>query len=117
MSEAMSNPPQDAHVGACGLFCSNCGSFKRGRCKGCQIEPGFKRCAVRLCCIEKGITICAGCSEFESPRDYHECKKVNNFIARIFSFVFGTKRPEALAMLRDQGRDAYLASKEGTKKM
>ncbi len=117
MSQVISNPPQDAHVAACGLFCSNCGKFKRGRCKGCQIEPGFKRCAVRLCCIEKGATTCADCNEFEAPRDYHECGKLNSVIARIFSFIFGTNRFAALTVLRDRGKEAYLASKEGTKKM
>jgi len=95
MAEAISNPPGDAHVAACGLFCTNCRKFKKGKCKGCQVEPGFARCAVRQCAIEKKITTCAECDEFQSPRDYCECRKVNNFIARIFQFLFGTNRPAA----------------------
>lgn len=117
MSQLIQNPPQDAHIAACGLLCTNCGKFKKGRCKGCQIESGFSNCSVRLCCIEKEITTCAECDEFVSPRDYRECRKLNNFIARIFALIYGSNRPAALAMLRDQGEEAFLSAKRETMKM
>lgn len=117
MTEAMSSPPQDAHIAACGLFCTHCGAFKKGKCTGCQSAPLFKKCPVRLCCVGKGITTCADCDEFPAPRDYHECKKLNNLLAKVASFVFRTKRLDALALLRDEGMDAYLAAKRESGKM
>ena len=89
---AISNPPVNEHIAACGLFCTNCGKFKRGRCQGCQEVPGFQRCSIRKCVIEKGITICAECDEFASPRSYAECKKINNLIAKIFALILSPDR-------------------------
>jgi hypothetical protein len=112
----LSQPPANAHIAACGLFCTNCGAFKRGRCQGCQIAPGFACCPVRQCCADKQITTCAECDEFRTPRDYRECKKINSWIAKLFRLVFRSDRPGALAMLRDQGPEAYLrAKREGGK--
>ena len=78
MSQAISTPPSDSHVAPCGLFCSNCRKFTRGRCKGCQVEPAFACCPVRGCCIERKIVTCAECPDFKSPRDYKECPKINH---------------------------------------
>ena len=117
MGEVMSEPARDAHIAPCGLFCTNCRKFHKGKCKGCQIEAGFARCSVRACCAEKGITTCAECDEFKAPRDYRQCNKVNSLIARVFAFIFGSDRPGALAMLRDEGQEAYLAAKRESGRM
>jgi hypothetical protein len=110
-NSGMSSPPANAHIAPCGLFCSNCGKFKIGKCQGCQITAGFSRCGIRICCAEKKIATCAECADFPAPRDYRECRKVNNFIAKIFAVIFKSDRPAALALLRDQGREAYLKAK------
>jgi hypothetical protein len=117
MATVISQPPNDAHIAACGLFCSNCGKFKKGRCQGCQVQPGYAQCATRKCVIEKGIHNCAACPQFAAPRDFRECGKIHNFIARIFALLFGSDRPGALTMLRDQGEGAYLAAKRASGKM
>ena len=117
MPQTISNPPREAHIAPCGLFCSNCKKLIAGRCMGCQVEPGFGRCAVRLCCIDKHITTCAECPDFAAPRDFRECKKLDNFIAKFFALIFGSDRPGALALLRDQGAEAYFAAKRQTGKM
>ncbi len=117
MAETIATPPAAEHIAPCGLFCSNCGKFRKGRCKGCQIVAGFARCAVRACCAGRRIETCAACPDFPSPRDYRECPKVNNFIAKTISLFTGSDRPAALALLRDQGRDKYLAAKRETGKM
>jgi hypothetical protein len=67
--------------------------------------------------MEKGIITCAECDEFRSPRDYRECRKVNNLIARIIALFTRSDRPGALAMLRDAGQDAYLQAKRTTRRM
>ena len=117
MGQIISEPPVGEHIAPCGLFCTNCGKFKRGRCKGCQIEPGFGRCSVRLCVIEKGITTCAECPDFQNERDFRECAKVNNFISKMIALFTKSDRPVALALLRDKGRDAYLQDKRASNKM
>ena len=114
VSDAETCPPPDAHVAACGLFCTNCGAFRKGRCKGCHVQPAFSSCPVRLCCKEKGIPHCGSCDEFPAPRDYHECKKLNTFVARVFAFIFRTNRFEAVTLLRDQGLEACLAAKRSS---
>jgi hypothetical protein len=116
MLPVLSQPPADAHVAACGLFCTNCGAFIKGRCQGCQVQPGFSCCPVRKCCADKGITICADCSEFRAPRDFRECKKLNSVVAKLFSLIFRSNRPAALALLRDGGREAYLQAKRASGK-
>ncbi|RJO68700.1 MAG: DUF3795 domain-containing protein [Myxococcales bacterium] len=116
MTVALSSPPKDAHVAACGLFCSNCGRFKKGKCEGCQIAPAWASCPVRACCAERRITTCAECTAFAAPGDFHDCKKLNNFIAKVFAFVFGSDRLGSLVLLRDKGMAAYLAEKHRTGK-
>ena len=115
MLPVLSQPAEGAHISACGLFCTNCGAFKRKKCKGCQVSPNFSCCPVRQCCADKGITVC-GFGSFSSPRDFRECKKVNSFVAKLFALIFRSNRPAALAMLRDQGRDAYLRDKRASGK-
>ncbi|MFH1464359.1 MAG: DUF3795 domain-containing protein [Pseudomonadota bacterium] len=112
----MSQPPRDAHIAACGLFCTNCGKFEKGRCPGCQIQPGFSRCAVRACCVEQGILNCGACPQF-AARDYKECKKLFNFIARLISTFTGSDRLGALVMLRDRGTEAFVADRRSSGKM
>ena len=114
---AISNPQADEHIAACGLFCTNCGKFKSGKCQGCQIAPGFQRCSIRKCVVEKGITTCAECDEFQSPSSYAECKKINNLMAKVFALIFRSNRPAALALLRDEGREAYLEAKRTSGKI
>jgi len=116
-SKVLSNPPREEHIAACGLFCSQCGRFAKGKCQGCQVQPAFSSCPVRSCCESKAITTCAECTDFASPRDYHECPKVWSFIPRVIAFFTGSDRPGALAMLRDQGKEAYIAHKRNTSKM
>jgi len=113
----LSRPEAGEHVAACGLFCSNCGKFKSGRCQGCQVEPGFRSCPVRGCCAGRGLTSCAGCSDFAAPRDFRECGKLNSWLAKVFSFIFRSDRPGALTLLRDKGQAAYLECKRATGKM
>jgi hypothetical protein len=117
MIPVLSEPPRDAHIAACGLFCTNCRRFKSNKCPGCQVAPPFKSCPVRKCCNDQGITDCGQCAEFAAPRDYRECKKLNNMISKVIGFFTGSDRVAACAMLRDQGRDQYMHHKAAPGKM
>lgn len=116
MTEKPVTPPADAHIAACGLFCTNCGAFKNKKCPGCQVAPKFASCGVRACCVERKIETCASCADFAAPKDFRECGKLNNWISKIFALIFRSDRPGALALLRDRGREAYLAEKRATGK-
>jgi hypothetical protein len=67
--------------------------------------------------VSKELETCAQCADFLAARDFRECKKIDNVIARIMALIFRSNRPAALALLRDQGIDAYLVSKRTTGKM
>ena len=115
-SVVLSRPEPSKHVAACGLFCSNCSRLKSGKCKGCQIEPGYD-CATRDCCIEKSIKGCWKCEEFKAPADYKNCKKVNTFMGRVWKLIYRADRPTALTMIRDQGEEAFMELKKKSGKM
>ena len=85
----------------CGLICSECGAYKKRRCKGCHSDkPMHRGCKIKPCAMEKGYVSCAECVEFDN---LEECKKLNNFISKIFAFVFRSDRIGNLNHIRDVG--------------
>ena len=98
-------------VAYCGLYCGNCGSYKRGRCKGCLDGGGFSSCRVRASCIEKGYRTCAECDE------YLDCRILHNFISKIFSFIFRKDRKASLRAIREQGIEAWAQEMAATGRM
>ena len=92
-------------VAYCGLICSECGAFKKGRCKGCFGEkPMNKNCKIKRCNVEKKYSTCADCTEFANIKD---CKKLNNFISKIFHFLFKSNRLENLEKIRKDGLEKF----------
>jgi len=91
-----------AHLVAyCGLYCGNCGSYKRGRCRGCLDGGGYSSCKARACCLEEGYRTCAACDE------YLECRKLHNFISKIFGLIFRTDRKANLRAIREKGIETW----------
>lgn len=84
-------------VARCGLYCGACGSYRKGKCPGCAGNEKATWCKVRSCCGENGYTTCADCAEFGDPND---CKKFNNFIAKVFAFIFRSDRAAGIAKVR-----------------
>jgi hypothetical protein len=101
----------ETRVAACGLFCGNCGKLQRGRCEGCVVQPGLRRCRIRACAFERGFATCAECEEMET------CKILNNFISKIFGFIFRSDRMGGLRMIRDEGMEKFIAFKTAQGKM
>ena len=91
-------------VAFCGLYCGECGKFKRGRCPGCAKNEKATWCKVRTCNMEHGYSTCADCAEFSDPND---CVKLNNFFARTISFVLRSNRSESLRRISEAGRLGY----------
>lgn len=106
----MPAPASELIVARCGLVCSNCGAFTRGRCGGCHSDkPMFSRCPVKACAIEKNCTTCADCIDFP---DLRACRKLNSFIARIFGFIFRSDRIGGLYRIREIGLDAFKTERQ-----
>ncbi|MFH0725802.1 MAG: DUF3795 domain-containing protein [Pseudomonadota bacterium] len=91
-------------VAYCGLYCGACRSFLQGKCKGCHENSKATWCKVRSCCLEHQITSCAECAEFTDPRN---CKKLNNFMAKLFALVFQSDRAACIAQIKQLGLEGH----------
>ena len=97
----MMNP----EIAACGLFCGTCRKFAKGSCPGCHPNERASWCKVRACCIGHGWQSCAECTLMP----LESCGKLNNFIARIFGFVFRSDRRGCVERIREVGCEAFAA--------
>jgi hypothetical protein len=93
-------------IAACGLYCGECGSYKKGKCAGCKENTKASWCKVRSCCKEKSVDNCSQCTEFDNPE---ECSKYNMFISRIIGFVTGTKRALNIEAIKKMGPDGFVS--------
>jgi len=92
-------------IAHCGLICSACGAYLKSKCRGCNSDkPMFRKCPVKKCNLEKGYRTCGDCTEFD---DVRRCKKLNNFISKIFGFVFRSDRIAKVERIREVGYDQY----------
>ena len=58
MLPVLSQPPADAHIAACGLFCTNCGAFDPEEVQGLPSFPGlFQSLPSKAMLSDKGITV------------------------------------------------------------
>jgi hypothetical protein len=97
-----------AELAYCGLVCSNCGAMRHGNCQGCHSpKPMHSRCLVKKCAMAKDISCCAECKEFPELRD---CRKLNNFVSKIFGVIFRSNRIGNLETIRDVGTTVFLAN-------
>jgi hypothetical protein len=88
------------NVAYCGLYCGACGAFKKGKCKGCNLNEKATWCKIRSCCIASGYQSCADCKEFSDPM---QCKKFNNFVSKIFGVVFKSDRAGCIKQIKEKG--------------
>jgi hypothetical protein len=91
-------------VAFCGLYCGECGQYKRGKCPGCAENVKAGWCKIRTCCQENGYATCAACTQFS---DVHDCRKFDNVMARVFALIFRSDRPAAIARIKEIGVEAY----------
>ncbi|MFC1693873.1 DUF3795 domain-containing protein [Candidatus Latescibacterota bacterium] len=91
-------------IAFCGLYCGACRSYLKGKCPGCTENEKASWCKARKCCIEHSYRSCADCLIVDNPGD---CKKLNNFIAKLFALVFRSDRMACLASIKEKGYDDY----------
>ena len=92
-------------LGYCGLVCSQCGMYLKNKCKGCHSDkPMHRHCKVKACAQKRNFGSCAECRDFP---DLKRCKKLNNFVSKIFALIFRSDRIGNLNRIRENGLDAF----------
>jgi len=94
-------------VAYCGLYCGACKAFLAEKCRGCRENAKATWCKVRSCCIDKQIRTCGECAEFPDPQ---ACAKFDNFISRIFGFIFRSDRAACIAQIKRIGLEGHAAA-------
>ena len=91
-------------IAPCGLYCGNCGKFKNQKCPSC---PSFEEgqapnwCKIRPCTYEKGYKTCAECT------DWRDCKIRDNFMSKVYGFIFRSNRNKMLSFIEENGLEEY----------
>lgn len=98
-------------VAYCGLYCGSCGAFRRNRCKGCHYNDKATWCKIRTCCKSNNYSTCAECKEHHNTR---ECSFVNNFISKIFAFIFKSDRNACIDQIRSKGLEYHAQEMSST---
>lgn len=96
---------ENNNIAFCGLYCSNCGKYKKGKCPGCLKNEKASWCKIRKCCLEHNYITCADC-ETPTPCD---CKNYNNIISKFFAVVFKSDRKGSLKYIKENGSDAFIS--------
>ena len=96
---------KDVIIAHCGLVCTRCGMFLKGRCQGCHSErPMNRNCKMKECSLSRGYSTCAECTDFKVLKD---CKKLNNIVSKFFEFIFRTDRFGNLETIREIGLEEF----------
>src|SRR5581483_1783011 len=91
-------------VAYCGLYCGACRAYLSQKCPGCHANVKAKWCKVRSCCVESKYATCADCTQHSDPI---VCKKFNNVVAKVFSFVFRSDRAACIEQVRRLGLQGH----------
>ncbi|MCK9617710.1 MAG: DUF3795 domain-containing protein [Lentimicrobiaceae bacterium] len=92
-------------VAFCGLYCGACKKYLTDKCPGCIENDKAGWCSVRSCCMNNGYNSCADCREYTNAMD---CKKFNNFISKIFGFLFNSDRNACIETIKKVGYDSFV---------
>ena len=93
-------------LGCCGAYCRTCKVYEIGSCKGCKIgyDNGLRdlskaKCKIKVCCIEKKMTSCADCL------DYDSCSIIQKFHNHK-GYKYGKYR-QAIGYIKDNGYEEF----------
>jgi hypothetical protein len=109
MKEIIADPKL---VACCGLYCGACRAYLRGKCPGCRENHKAYWCKVRKCCISNQFASCADCKDFQNPSD---CRMFNNWISKVFGFIFRSDRAACVRQIHQMGLDGHAADMAGKK--
>lgn len=83
-------------VANCGLYCGACPAYLKDRCTGCHANDRATWCKIRSCCKEHTFATCAECKQYSNVNN---CGKFNNFISKIFAFIFRSNRAACIRQI------------------
>jgi hypothetical protein len=101
MKEIVADPNLVAY---CGLYCGACKRYLMGKCPGCRENEKATWCKVRTCCLENNYATCADCI---LVRDITDCKGYNNFMAKLFGFIFRSDRQACIRLIQQNGVEQF----------
>jgi hypothetical protein len=93
-------------IARCGLYCGACGRYLKEKCPGCAKNEKATWCGIRKCCAEKKYDSCADCSTYKDPM---QCSLFNNFMSKLFGFIFRSDRKACIESIRKNGVKKYAA--------
>ena len=91
-------------VAFCGLYCGSCPAWLKNKCPGCRENVKATWCKIRTCCADNKYMTCADCKSY---KDVNECRLFNNFISKVFAFVFRSNRKACITQIREKGIDRH----------
>ena len=99
-------------MGCCGAYCQTCKVYAQQLCKGCKVgyvtgerDIAKAKCAMKVCCMRRGLNSCADCAEFET------CLTLAAFYGHA-GYKYRKYR-EAAAFIRAHGYEAFLRQADG----
>lgn len=93
-------------IARCGLFCGACKRYLKERCPGCEKNEKATWCGIRKCCAENSYASCADCKKFD---DVIKCPDFNNFMSKLFGFIFRSDRRACVDYIKTHGAKSYAA--------
>ena len=84
----------------CGLYCGACKKYLQEKCQGCHKNEKATWCKIRSCCIDNQYSSCAECKEFSDP---NACKMFDNFMSKVFAFIFRSNRAACINQIKEIG--------------
>jgi hypothetical protein len=97
-------PLSESLVSMCGLYCGACRAYLREKCKGCKENAKATWCKVRDCCLEKGYSHCAECTEHSDPA---ACSKFNNIFSKLMGVFLNSDRRAGILMIHQRGKRQF----------
>lgn len=98
-------------VAPCGMNCTYCYVHhkKKKPCMGCRVESDNKpascrKCKIKICAEEKGLTLCDECTEFP-------CVLVKR-LDKSYQKRYDESLVKNLKIIREQGMDIYLSQEK-----
>jgi len=90
-------------IAYCGLYCGACTRYLKGKCPGCKENEKASWCKIRKCCIEHEFNSCADCHIMP----LNDCKTYNNFMAKVFGFIFNSDRAACIARIKETNYEEF----------
>ncbi len=87
-------------VAYCGLYCSACRGYLKGKCPGCHDNAKATWCKVKSCCTENGYASCADCNTNPDPA---ACNKFNSVLSKVIGIILRSDRRACILQIKSAG--------------